>query len=249
MIKFLLLLIILSSQVFAAAQMQLDLSSAVVKQGSLIDAVVRLDGNSVQQIELQKLKGVSLADTIYIYQVSPLIRNGESFEADAKVIFLKVPEGKPVVHKIGEKEVSISWSDVEVQPTEAPAQFLFGQFEIPGKKRILEILAALLFVGLVAFGIYKLSGKNKKKKALKQMRADLKDKVMSAREYQDVVNLWQQKALLNKEFPHLTEPFKELETVLFKYQFKQSQNEMEKAEVMKSYRDFMTKVQGGFNGI
>ena len=249
MIRFFILLLIFCTQVYAAAQMQLDLSSSVVKQGSLIDAVVRLDSNSVQQIELQKLKGVSLADTIYIYQVSPLLRSGESFEADAKIIFLKVPESKPVIHKIGEKDISVSWSDVEVQPTEAPEKFLFGQFEVPGRKRILEILAALIAFGLIVLVIYKLSQKSKKKKALRQLRAELKDKVMSAREYPDVVNLWQQKALLQKEFPHLADPFKELEKVLFKYQFKQSQNEIEKAEVMKSYRDFMTSVQGGFNGI
>lgn len=249
MIRFLIILLSFSTSVFAAARMQLDLSSAVVRQGSLINAVVRLDGGSVQQIELQKLKGVSLAETIYIYQVSPLIRSGDNFEADAKIIFLKVPESKPVVHKTGQNEISISWSDVEVQPTEAPESFLFGQFEIPGKKRILEILGALLVLGLIGFGISRFIQTNKKKKALRQIKAALKDKVMSAREYQDVVSLWSQKALLLKEFPHLSEPFKELETVLFKYQFKQSQNEIEKAEVMKSYRDFMTKVQGGFNGI
>jgi hypothetical protein len=248
-IKFFVLLFIFSSSAFAGAKMQIDLSSAVVKQGSLVDAVVRLDGASVQQIELQKLKGVSLADTIYLHQVAPLIRSGEVFEADAKIIFLKVPEGKPLTHKIGENDISITWSDVEVQPTEAPAQLLFGQFEIPGRKRILEILAGFLILGLVAFGVYRLNQIRKKKSALLRIRADLRDKIMSAREYQDVVTLWQQKSDLLKEFPHLSDPFKELEKVLFKYQFKQSQSETEKAEVMKAYRDFMTKVQGGFNGI
>ncbi len=77
----------------------------------------------------------------------------------------------------------------------------------------------------------------------------MKDRVMSAREYHDVVTLWQQKALLLKEFSHLSKPITDLEIVLFKYQFKQSQNETEKAEVMKAYREFINKVQGGFNGI
>lgn len=248
MIRILIFLLAFSSSVFAA-QMQLQLSSSVVKQGSLIDAVVRLDGNSVQQVELQKLKGISLADTVYLYQVAPLIKSGNSFEADAKIIFLKVPETKPVIHKAPTGDIAISWSDVEVQPTEAPEKFLFGQFEIPGPRRILEILAGLVVVLLIVLGIYKFRQNRKAKKALRVKRAELKDKVMSAREYHDVVSLWQQKAELLKEFPHLAEPLKELEKVLFKYQFKQSQNENEKTEVMKAYRDFINLVQGGFNGI
>ncbi len=219
MIKILIFLFAFSSSVFAA-QMQLELSSAVVKQGSLIDVVVRLDGSSVQQVELQKLKGVSLADTVYLYQVAPLVRNGDNFEADAKIIFLKVPETKPVIHKIGETEISITWSDVEVQPTEAPGKFLFGQFEIPGSRRIFEILAVLVILALVFLGFYKLRQKRKAKKALRQKRAELKDKVISARDYHEVVSLWQQ-----------------------------NQNEVEKADVMRAYREFINLVQGGFNGI
>lgn len=229
--------------------MRVELSSAVIQQGSLIDAVIRLDAASVQQVELQKLKGVSLADTVYLYQVSPLIRSGDSFEADAKIIFLKVPETKPVIHKTETNEISITWSDVEVQPTEAPEKFLFGQFEIPGPRRFVEILLGVLALGLIAFGVIRFNKKNKAKKVVRQKRAELKDKTMSAQSYTDVVDLWQQKSLLIKEFPHLGEPIKELEKVLFKYQFKQNQNETEKAEVMKAYRVFINQVQGGFNGI
>lgn len=246
---FFIFLIIFSNGIFAAAQMHIDLNAAVIKQGSLVDAVIRLDSNSVQQVELQKLKGVSLGETLYLYQVSPLLRSGDSFEADAKIIFLKVPEGKYLIHKLGENEVSISWSDVEVLPTEAPVQFLFGKFEIPGKKRVVEISILLLIFSFMIFGGLKLKRRLKKKKELRKIRSGLKDKVMSASEYQEVVSLWQQKVLLTKEFPHLSDHFKELETVLFKYQFKQSQNEIEKMEVMKAYRDFVNKVQGGFNGI
>lgn len=249
MIKYIIILLTFSLNLFAAAQMQLDLSSAVVKQGSLIDVIIRLDGNSVQQVELQKLKGVSLADTIYLYQASSLVRSGDKFEADGKIIFLKVPESKPIIHKIGTSEISINWSDVEVQPTEAPAKFIFGQFEIPARRRIIEILAALFALSLIGFGIYKYNEKSKQRKALRLKKAALKDKVISAREYNDVVALWQDKAVLLKEFPHLQEPLKELEEVLFKYQFKQSQNEVEKAEVMTTYRVFMNKIAGGFNGI
>jgi hypothetical protein len=229
--------------------MRLELSSAVIQQGSLIDAVIRLDGATVQQVELQKLKGLSLADTIYIYQVSPLIRSGESFEAEAKIIFLKVPETKPVVHKTETNEISITWSDVEVKPTEAPEKFLFGQFEIPGPRRVVQILLGLLTLGLVIFGVVKFNQKNKAKKTLRQKRVELKDKAMSAQSYLEVVHLWQQKDLLIKEFSHLIDPIKELEKVLFKYQFKQNQTDSEKAEVMKAYREFINQIQGGFNGI
>lgn len=249
MIKYLIFLLTFSLNLFAAAHMQLDLSSAVVKQGNLIDVVIRLDGSSVQQVELQKLKGVSLADTIYLYQVSPLLRSGDKFEADAKVIFLKVPESKPIMHKIGQNDISITWSDVEVQPTEAPAKFIFGQFDIPTRQKVFKITLALLALALIGFGIYKFREKNQLRKAIRQRRASLKEKVISASDYSEVVSLWQEKALLLKEFPHLIEPFKDLEQVLFKYQFKQSQNELEKAEVMKTYREFINRVSGGFNGI
>ncbi len=215
----------------------------------MIDAVIRLDAASVQKVELQKLKGISLADTVYLYQVSPLIRSGDSFEAEAKIIFLKVPESKPVIHKTESHEISINWSDVEVQPTEAPEKFLFGQFEVPGPLRVIEILIGLLALGLIVFGILKFQKKNKTKKLLRLKRAELKEKTISAQSYTDVVQLWQKKALLIKEFPHLVDPIKELEKVLFKYQFKQNQSETEKAEVMKAYREFINQIQGGFNGI
>lgn len=248
MIKILVIFLIFSSTVFAA-QMRLEFNTPVVKQGSLTDAVIRLDGESVQQVELQKLKGVSLANTVYLYQVSPLIRSGDTFEAEAKIIFLKVPESKPVMHKFGDKDVTVTWSDVEVQATEAPAQFLFGQFEIPGRRKLLQWFIALISLGLIIVGIYKFRQRSRNKNEVRKRKAELKDKILSAREYDDVVKLWQQKPVLIKDFPHLGEPFKELEIVLFKYQFKPSQNEAEKTEVMKAYRDFLNKVQGGFNGI
>lgn len=253
MIKNYLVLTVLlfSLSVHASVAMHLDFHSPKVKQGHIESATIKLDETAIQNVELQKLVGSSWGDSIYLYSVGPLLRkNGEAnYQSEAKVIFLKSSVEQPLIHKINENEIQITWSNVEVIPTEAPKELIFGQFEIPSRKKIVIWLSGLLFALLGTIAVLKYRKTVQNKKYQRKKKIELKNKVISATEYSQVVQIWQEKATILKVFPQLSEPFKTLETVLFKYQFKPSQMESEKAEVMTAYRTFVEQVQGGFDGV
>lgn len=248
---FLILLILISTNVLAAARMEINFSSDKVKQGSLQKSLIKLDETSAQVIELQKLKGQTLGETLYIYSVSPLLRKdgGSTFEAEATVIFVKVPEQNKLGYKTPQTDIEVTWNQVEVIPTEAPQELLFGTFTIPSKMKLLTWF--LLLSAVVVLVIAGIKGRKLllNKKALKIRKLNAKAEILSAKEFSDVVHLWQKKHSLFREFPHIEEPFKDLEKVLYKHQFKPFQTETEKIEVMNAYREFTNRIEGGFNGI
>lgn len=222
-----------------------------IKQGAIVPVKLLLDLPASQALPLNKLIGQTLGGTFYIFKAKPFLTkdNWTAFESDAEIIVAKIPDAKPVVHKVGDNEVMILWNDVEFIPTEAPKEMIYGTFEIPSRAKIMKWLAILGGLILVLLVGWKIKKKIADKKALKSRRAAIKDEIVSAREYQDVVKIWQMKLRIVKEFPQIETNFKNFETVLFKYQFKQSQSETEKTEVMNAYREFINKSQGGFDGI
>jgi hypothetical protein len=234
-----------------SAVVEIQFSTPKFHQGSLQKSIWKVDQATAQKLELQKLKGQTVGGVLYIYSVSPLMRkNGSSdFEADAKVIFVKVPETNFLGHKTTTGEAVLTWNNVEVIPVEAPKELLFGTFEVPSRMKILtwaSILVGLIFLGLIGFKVLK---KLKQKKLLKQQKLSLKNDIQSVNEYQEVVRIWQSKHKLLREFPHLETPFKDLETTLFKYQFKPRQTDFEKNEVMTAWKKFIDETRGGFDGI
>lgn len=248
---FFLLLTFLSLEAFGAPKITLKFTDPKVKQGSLVDAVINLNSETTQKIQYGQLKGQTLGGSFYIYQAKPLMTKGnwETLESDAKVIVVKIPENKPLIHKLGDDSIEIDWDDVEFLPTEVPKDFIFGNFEVPARKDLFKWLIIILVIvglslgGFRAYKVYKTKSDSKKKKL------SLKSEVTGAKSYEDVVNLWKKKLLYTKEFPHLEEHFRKLEAVLFRYQFKPSQTETEKVIVMNAYKEFIKDSEGGFRGI
>ncbi|WP_408098459.1 hypothetical protein ACJVC5_05985 [Peredibacter sp. HCB2-198] len=252
MIKYIVLFILLvPCLAFGASALNLDFGKNEIKQGSLETAKILLKADAVQRVPLQKLKGQTLADTLYFYDVSPLMRKEGSdyFEAEAKVIFAKAPETNALGTKFGEEDLLITWGNSQVLPTEAAQGFIFGKFEIPSRPKILLWLSVTLGVGILAFLIIWGRKKYLIKTTLKKKKRALKQELLSATTYQEVVDLWKKKHKFFDEFPQVEEPFKSFEAVLFKYQFKPRQNEAEISQVIEAYRDFVRKVEGGLNGI
>lgn len=245
------LFIILSHSAFAAVGLHLDFTQKALKQGKIEDAVIQMDENSVQKIELQRLKGQSLSDTIYLLDVSPLVKKdgGSKFEAEAKVIFLKKPEGQVLLHKLSGEDVAVTWSQVEITPTEASQGLIFGQFEIPSRKNIVIWLISLLTLvfGIAFFLKYRRRLQEKKNALMRRKKH--KAELLEAREYSQIVHVWMERDIFLKEFPEIQEAFKKFEVTLFKYQFKPYQSEAEKAEIQEAYRAFMDHIQGGLSGI
>jgi hypothetical protein len=231
--------------------MHLDFQSSEIKQGNIESVIMRLNSEMVQQMELQKLVGSTLGESVYLYSAEPLIRrdSGDTFEAEGKVIFLKIPAARTLTHKVGDKEISLSWSEVNILPTEVPKGFIFGDFTVPARKQVLKWVILGLLVLIIMFGVLFYRKRNSQKQRLRQARLSLKEKIIAVNDYEQVVELWQQKADVLHIFPQLAEPFKHLEKTLFKYQFKASQTALEKDEVMIAYRSFLEESRRGLDGI
>ena len=251
MIKYIgLFLLLLSGISSAAVRMELQFENGKIKQGAIESAKVLLSPEATQKIQLQKLKGQALANTVYLYEVSPLVRKegANSYEADVRVIFVKVPETKFISFKDGAEEVAVSWNDIEVVPTEAKG-FTYEHFSIPSRPKIIAwtlIFLALIFLGLGGRQVFK---KLNAKKKHKERLAALKNEILSANEYQSVVTVWMKRAEYLKVFPQIEPAFRELESVLFKYVFKSQQSDIEKNIVMEAYKSFLSKISGGLNGV
>lgn len=241
----------MSAQVFAAAKVTLKFNDQKVKQGSVVDAVLRLNSETTQKIQYNQLKGQTLGEAFYIYQAKPLMTKGswDTLESEAKVIVVKIPENRPLIHKLGEDSIEIDWESVEFLPTETPEGFLFADFDIPDRARIFNWLAIILGISLVAslgYFIYrKVRARNERRKLLLAIKSSLQE----ANDYDSIVQVWRKKSMYIKEFPHLDEHFKKLELTLFKYQFKPTQTESEKKEVISAYKEFLSSSEGGFSGI
>lgn len=252
MIKYIIFFILVCSQVaFGATNLTLQFSSAEIKQGSLETTKLLLNADAVQKISLQKLKGQTLGDTIYIYGVSPLMRKegSNSFEADAKVIFVKIPETNTVAFKQDAEDLLVTWGNVKITPTEAAKGFIFGNFEIPSRPKIILWASILIGLGLISGTVLWGRKKLQHKAALKAKSKALKTELLSAKTYPEVVDVWKKKHSFITAFPQIETSLKDFEVVLFKYQFKPRQSEVEINAVMEAYRDFVRKVEGGLSGV
>lgn len=252
MIKtFLVLLFFLPIYALANVRLDINFAETKVKQGSLTDATVSIAADQLSSFELQKLKGQTLAKTLYFYQLSPWINQQAEgrLQAQVKVIFVVVPTSTELHDKLETVDLDIHLSPVQVEPTEAAEKLLFGTFTVPKPVEVLRwILIALgiLLIGGIGWLIYK---KFKLKADLRNQKRKTRDEIISAQTYEDVVSLWKKKHFYQQQFPHVADPFRDLETILFKYQFKPYQSEAEKDEVVQAYRKFVQNCQGGFHGI
>jgi hypothetical protein len=237
---------------YSASELKILISEPVVQQGEILEVTLLAKAEDLKGLELQKLKNERFADTIYFLQISPLMSKvgNDYLEAQARLVFTQVPKTNQLSGKLGENNVSLTWNRVEIAPTEAAKDLIFGSFEIPRREQFLFwtllILALLIPLGVGGWYIFK-NFKNRRLK--KDCIARKKAEVLNCRSYDDIVQLWKKKHEYFQLFPHLVEPFQKLEMVLNKHQFKPQQSEEDKKEILDSYRKFSHSVEGGFLGI
>lgn len=242
---FFLFIIFLPVLAFASPRVEMELLRPEVKQGSLVPVIFKLDTEAVQKVQLQKLVGQTLGEVLYFHEVSPLLKKGDEFTAEGSVIFVKIPE----TNLIKNNGFDLSWSSVTVSPTETDKQFIFTDFEIPVRPNFMIIvLSVLSLLAILVLGrrIYK---KHRLKKVARERKIKLKSLILGCKDYSEVVSFWMKRKELVEEFPHIEEPLRRLELILFRYQFKPHQSETERAEVMEAYRAFTRETEGGFHGI
>lgn len=248
MIKILLLSILFSFSAYSKVSLELKLNDRSVKQGQIASGslvVQSTDGNA----GLSGLKGKTLAKSLYLFNVSPFMGKQGQLTSDVKVIFTQVPLSSSVTETINNEEITISWSNIQVVPTEQSKSFLFGDFEIPSRLVVLPWIIGVIGLGFLTLIIIRIRSIMNVKSSIKSRKLKLKDEIISGKTYDDVVLMWRSKSRYLNEFPQLDSHFKALETVLFKYQFKPQRTEQEVNAVMDAYQTFKSSVMGDLNGI
>lgn len=251
MTRILIVLILFTSQLFAASRMQIDLPAGEIRQGALVKAKLFVPPESLN-LPLQKLKGETLAETIYIQQLSPLMKKEGSpdYVSDIQLVFIKVPDTNPLALKLNEAVLEVGWNNIQIIPVETPDELLWADFTAPAlfEGNLLWIWILLLGLILAGGGLFTWK-KYSHRKAEKLRKRQLMNEFKSCQTYEDVVNMWKRKRVYLKEFPHLESSFQVFEEVLFRYQFKPKQSESEKLEVLSAYRKLLEQSEGGFHGI
>jgi hypothetical protein len=231
--------------------MKIAFPSSEIRQGSIIHAKLFVTPDSLN-LPLQELKGEIVSETLYFQQLSQLFKKERSPEyvSEIQVIFIKVPEASTLKFKIGEEVVELGWNNIQVIPVETPEELLWADFTAPDlfKGKLIWVWFVLLGLLISVFGIYagkKISVKN----AQKARKRRLIDEFKSCQTYDEIVSMWKKKRTYTTEFPHLSSAFQPFEEVLFRYQFKPTQTEIEKSEVLNAYRKLLDQGEGGFRGI
>lgn len=248
MIKILILLYFISFSAWSKVSLVLNLESNSIKQGQIAlgSLVVQsTDGNA----GLSGLKGKTLGKSLYLLNVSPFMGKQGQLASDVKVIFTQIPLSNTVTETINNEEITISWSNLQIVPTEATKSFLFGDFDIPSRLVVFPWIIGVLGLGFLSLIIIRIRSMLKTKSSIKARKLKLKEEIISGKTYDDVVLMWLQKSRYLNEFPQLEDHFKKLEAVLFKYQFKQQRTELEVNAVMDAYQTFKSAVTGDLNGI
>ena len=248
---FILFFIIVPNIVLASAKIQFEFFEKRIHQGSLLKAKIKINQDEKTGLQLQKIQGQSLGGVIYVNSVSLIngTPNDSFINGEASVIFLKIPASSSIYTSIDGVETEVTWSDVEVVPTEVPKNLLFGSFDIPKKTNFYLWTIISLILILSSYPVITIWRKWNKKRIGKKEKMKIKDRILSINTYQDVVDIWQEKHDLIRFFPHLEAEFKILEKVLFKHQFKPVRAKDDEEEVLNAYREFIDSIRGGFDGI
>ncbi len=250
--RFLILLILFFTQgLLAQVSMKIKFPVEQVSTGELLKVEVVLDSASAQALPIQSLKGETIADYIYIQYFSPLIRRegSDNFTADAEIVLIRKPESNQVQTTFKGLPLFIGWDNVEIVAVDTPPDYVFETFTIPTPLNILRWILAAILVALASWGAWILLRKIRTKKNEKQRLKDLKSRLTSAKDYHGVVEIWKSKHSFLKDFPFLESSFSNLETVLFRFQFKPKRTMEEEFKVMDAYRTFVKESEGGLSGI
>jgi hypothetical protein len=249
--KFLILTLFFVCNSWSADRLELDFKMTEVHQGALVSGVLLIQPESVN-LPVQKLKGATIAETIYFQQLSaPLKKDGTSaYASDVKVIFIKPPESETITGSIGPNEIQINVGGIKVVPIQSTGQMIWADFTAPdffaGNLKWLWITLLLILLATSSFVVWK---KVNKKRKIAAHRKKLLKEFRGCTTYEEIVSLWKRKRVYLQEFPLIDDNFKNFEDVLFRYQFKPQQTEAEKEIVLIAYRKLLEASEGVLRGI
>ncbi len=226
--------------------LELVIDTPTIKQGEITTGkliVKQAEGQSA----LTGLQGKNIAKTLYLLKVGPFMGKLGSLQSDVKIIFLTVPPTNAISDLTNNEEVFVVWNNVEVLPTEPAKTFLLGDFDIPGRKKIMIWIIALSVIVLLLSLALWIREKRQSKNKFKVYRETLRQGLMGCTSYDEIVFLWRNKKEYLTAFPRIENNFKVFEETLFKYQFKFSRSEKEVEEVIEAYKKFKASIMGSIN--
>jgi hypothetical protein len=219
----------------------MELNHKQVKQGEIAEGRIIVK-QTEGQAALGGLKGKNVAKTLYLLNLSPFMVKQGQLEAEAKVIFIAVPQTHSITETINGEDVTISWEGIEVLPTEESKSFLLGDFTIPEARQVIKwiivVVVPLLIIGVFVW----FKTISKKRRHFKDQVTKLKKELTECGSYDEVVLMWRSKRRYLEAFPNLDLAFKNLEAILFKHQFKPSRTNSETEEVLTAYKQFISEV-------
>jgi hypothetical protein len=236
-----------------AADVSLKLKFPVERfsTGELVNVEIIIDANSAQGLSFQSLKGETIGETIYIQSLSPLIlREGEQhFTVDAQVVLIRKPTSNQIQTTFKGNTLFIGWDNVEIEAVDTPSDYVLEDFTVPTPLNILRWVLLFIIFSSVIYGLWVLKKKWSDKKLEKKRLAELKRSLLSGKDYAAVVEIWKKKHAYLKSFPMIETAFTNLESVLFKFQFKPQRTMEEEFKVMEAYRNFIKDAEGELRGV
>lgn len=214
-----------------------------VIQGDLVSARIEVADNS-QNIDLLSLENKTISNSIYFFEIKK-----ESSGYGAKLVIANVPKENTVTDKLGAEDIVIDLSGIQLVPTEKPKSFIYDDFKIPTYLNWVLIIGITLALVLVTGGVIVFIQKLKKDSNKKKKITKIKEEVLSAKTYDEVVKVWTMKHEILQLFPNIDVEFKGLEQVLYAFLFKPSQSQDEKRIAEKAFQDFIVKIKGKLDGV
>lgn len=230
---------------------ELVTSGEAIDQGSIQKGALRFSGEDLTKVGILKLSNLQIDETIYIsHSDSVVTTEGASYlDVPITFTFTNVPQKEILEQKIGDIDLHINISGIEVKPSDAGDQFVLEEFSIPIKKEwgIYFLFTALLIIVLAGVLRLLMHLRLRRDRRLKLKAA--KSKILAASTYDEITQVWQSRDELMKNFPEAQGPFRKFESVYFQYAFKPSRSEAEVKKVGEAYGEFTKNLEGGEGGV
>ncbi len=237
--KIILLIILISLSSYSKVDINLVFPDEKVPQGSMINVELQIindDGN----FDSTQLENKSFGDSLYFHKAEKNL---------ATVIIFDEPKGEIVGNIERGDIVNFKLVNFHFQKTDAGNEMIFEDFQISNDKYLIYSLIFIIAGFLLSYVYFLLKKKNKIKNEKKRQQINLKEKIFSAKKYEDIVEIWKTKNIYFSEFPVIQDQFQKFELILFKYMFKPQINEVEKIEVLESFKKFQRNIESYLNGI
>lgn len=235
----------------AESELNITFPDVKIRQGTIQQVELNFDQEFAQKIEVQSFKGQKLGSAFYLYNLGPIMRKDgvDNLSAKAKVIVISEPKGLNEKIVINGQPANLKWNTINFEKVETPKELLFANFSIPAMSNYIAYIILFVLMALIGAAVFYVRHIRLRKKLLKQKKDILIKRILGANSYDEVVEVWKIKPSALSVFPGLSDPYKELEKVLFQYQFKLVQTEKEKEAVTLAYREFCSQAKGVMDGV